>query len=117
MKNLKTIYIPTKNEERTNFLKGEVYYDEGRRSMFTLKEIKRGFYMSITPVNRKNCGSYFMESGNGGRKMLIEEVNRYSKKSGEKAVDYFDKNIKKIVLDYFSEHIDSYVVESEIKEI
>ena len=66
--------------------KVSINHQQGGMSMFTYKDSPRGFYGTVTPVERsEGSGGFTVESfvllgDNSGKKMLIEENNRYNKK-------------------------------------
>lgn len=79
-----------------NCLKIEVYYHLGGINYFTCKEEKRGYYLSISPIDKRgNTESYTAFSG---IKILLLEVKRKSNKSYNEALklskDLEEKYIK-----------------------
>ena len=80
-------YIPAKGPQINN-LKVEVYYSLGGTNWFTYKNEPRGYYLSVTPVDRSDRGGYMCESTTLGRgvKKLVKEVSRQSKKAAEEAI-------------------------------
>lgn len=79
-----------------NCLKIEVYYHLGGMNYFTYKEEKRGYYLSILPIDKKGnietCVAF------SGIKILLLEVKRKSNKSYNEALklaeDLEEKYIK-----------------------
>lgn len=87
-------YIPLKETtEKTaykaNFIRVELYYDKGGYDYMSYRQKPRGFYLSVTPVFKENKGTYTTEMFGAfrGYKQLILEVNRFSDKQYNKAVD------------------------------
>ena len=84
-------YIPVKSNNSNsniNHIKLEVYYSLGGMNYFTYRNEDRGYYVSVTPVERVNHGDYFTESvllGSGVKK-LIKPVYRKSDKAADDAV-------------------------------
>lgn len=79
-----------------NCLKIEVYYHLGGINYFTYKDEQRGYYLSISPINKRgNTESYTAFSG---IKILLLEVKRKSNKSYNEALklakDLEEKYIK-----------------------
>ena len=96
-----TRYLPAKGPG-TNYLRVELYYDIGGMNYFTSKPNKRGYYLSVTPVDRGERGTGVMcESTTLGKgvKMLIKEVQRRSKKAAEEATT-ISKNYWHKLIDY-----------------
>ena len=78
-------YIERDDLKDANCIKVSVYYSKGGHSYFSGRSEPRGFYISVTPVTRANgMESFIMFSG---YKELICEVNRYSDKQFDRAVD------------------------------
>lgn len=78
-------FIATKKENV--FLKVEVYYNLGGMNYFTYKVEPRGYYLSVTPIERVNRGGYITETcaAFSGYKVLLKEVKRKSKKAETEA--------------------------------
>jgi hypothetical protein len=100
--NIITRYYKVTNHHKITHLKMELYYSKGGMNYFTSKVESRGYYMSISPVERKNG----MESYTGfsGLKRCILETQRKSKKKEDEAVDYFNGNILTFKNSHFSEY-------------
>lgn len=82
-----TKYIPAKGH-KVNNLKVELYYSLGGMNYFTYKTEARGYYLSVTPVDRSERPQGFVcESTTLGTgiKMLIKEVKRQSPAAAEEA--------------------------------
>ena len=78
-----------------NALKCEVYYNLGGINYFTYKTEQRGYYVSVSPVERKgNCESYI---GFSGIKNCVLPVNRQSKKAEEAAISMMDKAVRPLI--------------------
>lgn len=92
---------------RYNYIKAEVYYDEGGYSYFTYRNTTRGYYMSAVDVGRGNGFESITMFNDKARKMLIEEVSRQSKKREAEALEYFEANIEEFVKNtYYDTEID-----------
>ena len=90
-------FIATKTENV--FVKVETYYNLGGMNYFTYKVELRGYYLSVTPVERINRGSYIMESYTAfsGYKMLLKEVKRKSKKAEMEAEQIAADEMQRII--------------------
>ena len=76
------------NGQNATHLKCEVYYSLGGMNYFTYKKEPRGYYASVTPVERKSYGNGMMMEGYmafTGTKMLLKEVSRKSAKAEAEA--------------------------------
>ena len=78
-----------------NALKCEVYYHLGGMSYFTYKTEQRGYYVSVSPVERKDGFESYV--GFSGIKNCILPVNRQSKKAEETAIAMMDKAIRPLI--------------------
>ena len=68
----------------TKKLKVKTYYSKGGMNYFTYKNDPRGYYVSVSIVEREQKDGYVMESFslfNNGYKLLLREVGRASKKA------------------------------------
>lgn len=76
-------YIELKPNAAATHIKIEVYYNLGGYNVFSYRNEPRGYYLSVTPVTRENCGSYTTETVTAfsGVKQLIKEVSRKSAKA------------------------------------
>lgn len=115
MKVIKTIFYHIEGTKKVdeiglgsseqNYVKAEVYYDEGGYSYFTYKNTPRAYFMSAVKIGRGRDSAGTWEShtmfGSDGRKLLIEEVNRQSKKREADALAYFEANIDDFVAKVF----------------
>lgn len=78
-----------------NNIKCELYYSLGGINYFTYKREPRGYYLSVSPVERSgNMESYTAFSGN---KVCLLEVARRSKSAEKKAKALIDKHLKSLV--------------------
>lgn len=73
----------------TTFIKVEVYYNKGGMNYFTYRNEPRGYYLSVSPVERQEVGNCVTESFRAfsGVKRLVLEVKRKSDKAMETAVE------------------------------
>ena len=96
-------FIATKTENV--FVKVETYYNLGGMNYFTYKVELRGYYLSVTPVERINRGSYITESCTAfsGYKMLLKEVKRKSKKAEMEAEQIAADEMQRIIDQVLSE--------------
>lgn len=92
----------------SNYLQAMVYYTEGGYSYLTYKNTPRGYLMSVVDVqmSKKNgivsvAHTLFNERG---RKHMIKEVTRQSKKAEAEALEYFKANIVDFVNKAYPEH-------------
>lgn len=90
-------FIATKKENV--FVKVEVYYNLGGINYFTYEVEPRGYYLSVSPVERVNRGGYIMEScaAFSGYKTLLKEVKRKSKKAEAEAEQIAAERMKPII--------------------
>ena len=90
MNNINVRYIPIKAmNSKENYLKISVFYDLGGHSYFTGKINKRGYYVSVQPVERSEREYGFAESCAmfAGYKHLLKEVSKQSKKASNEALE------------------------------
>lgn len=68
-------------------LKIEVCYDKGGFNCFTMREEKRGYYLSVTPIKREVFEGITLESVIcfSGVKRCVKEVSRRSEKAQREA--------------------------------
>lgn len=90
-------FIATKTENV--FVKVEVYYNLGGMNCFTCKEERRGYYVSVSPVERVNRGGYITETcaAYSGYKVLLKEVKRKSKKAEMEAEQIAADGMNRII--------------------
>ena len=76
-------YIKVNEKPGTTHLKIELYYALGGMNYFTGRTESRGYYLSVSPVERKGgCESYTSFTGT---KILIKAVSRKSAKAEAEA--------------------------------
>jgi len=83
----------------TTELKIQVYYDKGGMNYFSGGVNKRGYYLSVTPVQIERQGNNVMiesYTAFSGIKKLILEVERQSPKSAEKAKELAESSIPEL---------------------
>ncbi len=105
-----TEYIKTKEGEN-KFLRCELYYSLGGYNCFTYKSEPRGYYVSVTPVEREQRNGYTMESVTAfsGVKVLVCEVNRKSKKSEAEALAKYEETKNRIINSRFTDMVEQGV--------
>lgn len=78
-------YIENGNLKDATHLEVFVYYDKGGMSYFTGKVSPRGYYLSVTPVTKRDgMVSFAMFTG---YKQLLLETKRYSAKQFNQTVE------------------------------
>ena len=94
-------YVALKdNGQRENYLKVETYYSLGGMNYFTYKQERRGYYISVCPVERWKTDTGFMMEGYTaftGIKRLLKEVTRKSAKAEQEA-DKMAKDYENILI-------------------
>lgn len=86
---MKTRYIesiPCQGLQNATHLDVEVYYSKGGMNCFSGGMIKRGFYLSVTPVTRKGDGMVSFTAFSGIAQLLFE-TQRYTDKQYDKAIE------------------------------
>lgn len=86
-------YLAVKeNTNNITHIKIELYYDLGGANYFTGTQEDRGYYLSVTPVERRNNGNYATERyiGFTGIKQNIKKVKRKSAKAETEAENLID---------------------------
>ena len=93
------------NAKKCTHLKVEVYYNLGGMNYFTYKTEPRGYYLSMSPVERTVRNGFISEgyTAFSGNKVLLKEVSRKSKKAEQEALKtaesiknyYIDKVLEK----------------------
>ena len=78
-------YIERSDLKDATHLEVSVSYDKGSICFFTEQSSPRGFYLSVTPVTKSNGSVSFKMFT--GIKRLLHEVNRYSDKQFNHAVE------------------------------
>lgn len=84
-------YIPTNKDG--HFFKCELYYDLGGWDYFNGGSIKRGYYVSVCPVERRTSDAgYTMESYTAfsGIRAQVVECDRQSKKRAAEAAERYE---------------------------
>ena len=91
-------YIPAKGH-KVNSLRVELYYSLGGMNYWTYKQDGRGYYLSVTPVERTQHNGYMTEgyTMGSGVKMLIKEVNRKSAKVAAEAEVLAQPHIQELI--------------------
>lgn len=102
MPRIKTEYIPTNREN--HFIKCELYYSLGGMNYFTSKNEPRGYYVSVSPVERVNRGNYVSEcyTAFSGVKQCVVTVARKSKKAEQEALSRYE-SAKSEMLERFAD--------------
>ena len=108
-------YYNVNNYPNVTHLKAEIYYSLGGMNYFTSKVERRGYYMSIMPVESSNRHGCVMESYTAftGLKQCVFEVSRKSQKKMNEAIDYFDQHI----LEFMNNHFSEFDVDTENYEV
>lgn len=86
MSRIKTEYLNT-NKEKT-FLKCELYYSLGGMNYFTGRVEARGYYVSVSPVERGDGWESF--TAFSGWKKCVVECARKGKKAEAKALEVYE---------------------------
>jgi hypothetical protein len=81
--------------EDNKYLKIQVYYDLGGMNYFTGKQESRGYYLSVSPVE-KGDGWESFTAFNGIKKCILT-VNRKSKKKFEYALGLAEKEEQELI--------------------
>ena len=91
--------IPCTNgtDVKCNVLEVKVYYDIGGYNYFTSQPKRRGYYISVSPLEVDDV--FVCYQGFSGTCMLLNEVKRQSKKGEEEALRLM-KEQEKTVVDY-----------------
>lgn len=88
MKEYIPVNAPQIGSTRTTHLKVEIYYSLGGINYFTYKNERRGYYISVSPVERREYAPGLMMEGTtcfSGYKALLKEVTRKSAKAEREA--------------------------------
>lgn len=84
-----------------NYIKADVYYDEGGYGFLSGAHTKRGYNISAYTVGRGKDNYGYWESTNvfgcKGAKEFLFEVNRQSKKKEAEALEYFNEHIEEFI--------------------
>lgn len=85
--------IPTGKENE--YIEVSVYYKKGGVNMFTYRDEPRGFWLSVSKVQKKeSLTTRFLFEG---RKMFLLEVKRFSQKAMDKAVEIAEGKYREMV--------------------
>ena len=99
----KPIYLPTNNPEKV--MEIELTYKKGGMNVFTYQNEKRGYYVSVIPMQIIDRGGYKMHAFTAfsGAKYCIRECSRKSVKAQAEAVSMangeFREFIKNMIAD------------------
>lgn len=87
---MKKYYAVKENDKKVTDIKVEVYYSLGGMNMFTYAKEKRGYYLSVSPVERSEGPGYSSEGFRAftGTKWLLLEVKRKSAKAETEAINW-----------------------------
>lgn len=79
-------------------LKIEVYYNKGGMNYFTGRPEERGYYLSVSPVERSHSNGFTTESYTGfsGVKKLILPVARQSEKQYQAALMAAESHVEEL---------------------
>ena len=99
---MKKYFEVKENADRVTHLKCEVYYSLGGFNCFTCKQEGRGYYASVTPIERRNDYGFTSESfvAFTGIKQLVKPVSRKSAKAQSEA-----EKLAESVFDYLIEYV------------
>lgn len=108
----KYITIAENNRDSNNRLRVRVYYDLGGYNVFTYKEKPRGYYISVSPVERNTERGYITETYSAftGYCELLFTCTRKSKKAEAAALENAAALEKKII-DYICNK-NGYILEA-----
>lgn len=84
---IKKVYLPVKGKEN-HYLKCECYYSLGGLNAFTYKNEERGYYLSVSPVEKDGIMESYVAFS--GTKILLVKATRQSKQKEEAAAARFD---------------------------
>jgi hypothetical protein len=107
----KYIKIIKNEKDKNNNLKVKIYYDLGGLNMFTHTPKKRGYYISVTPVERSERNGVKLETITAftGYSELLQECNRKSKKAEALAIEKAPC-CEKMIIEYICKN-NGYVLE------
>lgn len=97
--------IENNSNTKATHLKAEIYYSLGGMNYFSSKVESRGYYISVSPVERTQRDYGTMESYTAftGLKQCVIPVERKSKKKAEEAVKYFEEHVEEFMKNHFGE--------------
>lgn len=89
------------NSAKVTHLKIELYYSLGGMNYFTARAESRGYYLSVTPVERCVSRGYTSEryTAFSGIKQLVKVVKRKSQKA-EREAENLAENLVNELIDY-----------------
>ena len=89
--------IPCENgvDVKCNFLEVKVYYDLGGYNYFTSQPKRRGYYLSVSPLQVDDV--FVSYQGFSGTCMLLNEVKRQSKKGEEEALRLMPEHEQQLI--------------------
>ena len=98
-------YIPIEGAE-DKFLKCELYYSLGGMNYFTYKYERRRYYLSVSPVVKKDMDGCMMESYEAfsGIKKCLVEVKRKSKTKEALAVSMIQWNLDDLIAEVMAKN-------------
>ena len=104
-------YIKVKeNAGKFTDIKIETYYSLGGMNYFTGKSEGRGYYVSVTPVERTGYSEIY--TGFSGIKQLVKAASRKSKKAEAEAEVLADK-VKEELIKYICEKHNLEIVKED----
>lgn len=87
-------YIPVEGG-KNEFLKCELAYSLGGMNYFTYKNEPRGYYLSVSPVEKSGCMESYVAFS--GVKKLLLEVKRKSPKKESEAISMIEENLPSLI--------------------
>ena len=98
--------IKNNSNTKATHLKAEIYYSLGGMNYFSSKVESRGYYISVSPVERevKQYGTMERYTAFTGLKQCVIPTERKSKKKAEEALRYFEEHIEEFMKNYFGEY-------------
>ena len=103
---LRETMIPVSGNKNFTHVRLTLYYSLGGMNMWTYKNDPRGYYMSVSPVRKVDCGTYAMIecAPSDGFKSLIKPVVRRSKKADAEAINASNNVLDELLNAIFSRH-------------
>lgn len=89
-------YLPLEPNTSATHLKVEIYYSKGGMNYFTCSNEKRGIYLSVSPVTRKENSESYM--GFSGVKKHLVDMARFNQKTFDNFV--VSPETEKELIDY-----------------
>lgn len=98
-------YIPIEGAEN-KFLKCELNYNLGGMNLYNYKNEPRGYYLSVTPVEKSVTDGVVMESfvAFSGIKKCLVEVKRRSKSKEAVALDMIEEHLDELIADVMAKN-------------